>query len=166
MAVSTDVVFNVKTGVKGSAMSNLRQTIQDHAAHFAEAVVQALRGASLEELMSITGGRAVPRSVLGRGSATAGARGGRLGRRSPEDIHRTLGQIVAVLAQHPEGLRAEQLKAALQLDKRELPRPLAEGLGAGTLRKEGNKRATTYFLSAGGDDKSRPWKRSKRASKK
>lgn len=75
---------------------------------------------------------------------------GRLGRRSPADIARTLENIVAVLAAHPEGLRAEQIKAALSLDTREVPRPIAEGLKSGVLKKSGQKRATVYTVGAGG----------------
>jgi hypothetical protein len=53
-----------------------------------------------------------------------------------------------VLEKHPEGLRAEQIRTVLQLDRRAVPRPLADGLVSGALRKEGNKRATTYFAAA------------------
>ena len=135
-------------------MSKLRATIEAQAMQFASAIVQALRGASLEELMTISGGggRIVSRggSSMARTSGTGAAKkNGRLGRRSAEEIAKTLGQIVAVLAQHPEGLRAEQIKAALQLDKREMPRPIAEGLKTGALKKSGQKRATIYKAGSG-----------------
>ncbi|MBN9162848.1 MAG: hypothetical protein BGO98_46685 [Myxococcales bacterium 68-20] len=141
-------------------MSTLRQTIEAHAHEFAAAIVQALRGASLDELVSITGGQATaPRAPRAKtnGATTAAPevakkvskKAGRLGRRSADDIARTLEQIVAVLAKHPEGLRAEQIKAALNLDTREVPRPLAEGLNSGALTKSGQKRATTYFAGGG-----------------
>jgi hypothetical protein len=45
----------------------------------------------------------------------------------------------------PKGLRAEQLQAKLGIDKRELPRPVQEGLSSKRLIKKGKKRATTYF---------------------
>jgi len=140
-------------------MSTLRQTIEAHAVQFASAIVQALRGASLDELMTIAGGQtgAPPRGrPRGRRAAkTNGAspkatnNAGRLGRRSADEIGRTLDKIVAVLSQHPEGLRAEQIKAALQLDKRELPKPIAAGLQSGVLKKSGQKRATIYTLGTG-----------------
>ena len=132
-------------------MSTLRQTIETQAIQFAQAIVQALRSASLDELVSITGSQ----TTVTRGSKPAVAssapkkKGGRLGRRSPEDITRTLENIVAVLAAHPEGLRAEQLKAALNLDTREVPRPIAEGLKSGALKKSGQKRATVYTVGSG-----------------
>ena len=44
-----------------------------------------------------------------------------------------------------KGLRAEEIRAALKLDRRELPRVLHEGLAKKKLRSRGAKRATTYF---------------------
>jgi hypothetical protein len=141
-------------------MSTLRQTIEDHANQFATAIVQALRSASLEELLTITGGgdrvsRGAPTRPSGgspvkvRPSGGSPGKAGRLGRRTAEDITRTLGQIVSVLEKHPEGLRAEQIKEALQLDKREMPKPIAEGLKNGALKKTGQKRATVYTAGSG-----------------
>ncbi|OJY16260.1 MAG: hypothetical protein BGO98_40415 [Myxococcales bacterium 68-20] len=143
-------------------MSNLQQTIEAHAQKFALALVDALRSASLDELASVTGGltAAAPsraaRSEKTNGATTAAPKvtkkvskkAGRLGRRSPDDIAKTLDQIVAVVAKHAEGLRAEQIKAALNLDTREMPRPLAEGLKSGVLKKSGQKRATVYTAGA------------------
>jgi len=140
-------------------MSKLRQVIEDEARRFAATIVQALRSASLDEVMRVSGagggGRrtaraAAPETANGAASRVPARRGGRLGRRSAEDIDRTLEQIVSVLAHHPEGLRSEQIQAALQLDRRELPKPLALGVAAGRIAKEGQKRATTYTL--GGED--------------
>jgi hypothetical protein len=143
-------------------MSTLRQTIETQAAQFAEAIVHALRTASLDELMTISGGSLRNGAVV----KPAKFRGGRLGRRSVSDINQTLTQIVGVLAQHPEGLRAEQIRAALQLDTREVPRPIAEGLKSGALKKEGNKRATTYFVASGAAGTARTNKRTKRPAQK
>ena len=58
--------------------------------------------------------------------------------------------IVAVLQQHPEGLRAEQIREALACQAKELPRPLADAISAGRISKSGQKRATTYFIAAEG----------------
>ena len=82
-------------------------------------------------------------------SAPAASSGGRLGRRSVEDIGRVVEDIVSLLGQHPEGLRSEQLRSSLRLDAKELPRPLQDGLNAGTITKVGQKRATTYFAGKG-----------------
>jgi len=143
-------------------MSTLHQTIQNQAVQFAEAIVQALRGASLDELVGFTGGAAPqartapsPRAAAKPRIAVAAApkaraTGGRLGRRSAEDISNTLEQIVSVLSQSSEGLRSEQIQSALGLDKREMPRPLAEGLKSGVISKMGQKRSTTYYAGKRG----------------
>jgi len=129
----------------------LRQTIEAHAQKFAVALIDALRSASLDELASVTGGLAAAAPARApRGAKTTEAapkatkKAGRLGRRSPDDIAQTLESIVALVAKHADGLRAEQIKAALNLDKREMPKPIAEGLKSGVLKKSGNKRATVY----------------------
>jgi hypothetical protein len=154
-------------------MSNLRQTIEEQAVQFAQTIVQAMRSASLDELIAITGGGnriASPRTAAPSTTAIASPkrgpriRNGRLGRRSAADIARTLDQIVSVLGKHPEGLRAEQIKAALQIDKREMPRPIAEGLSSGVLKKSGNKRATVYTV--GGAAGAAPKKAGKKPGKK
>ena len=56
--------------------------------------------------------------------------------------------IVGALAKSSTGMRSEQLRAALGVQSKELPRPLAEALSSGRVTKTGQKRATTYF--AGG----------------
>jgi hypothetical protein len=43
------------------------------------------------------------------------------------------------------GLRAEQIRAALKLDVREMPRVLKEGLVTKNLTSKGKRRGTTYF---------------------
>jgi hypothetical protein len=182
-------------------MSTLKSTIESLAAQFATSILGALRSASIDEVMSLTGKRA---SAAASGSAASGAaapakrgpgrpkkaasaaqaapvasapkkRGrpagsgnnssnnhshkasaaskktasGRLARRSAEDIGSVVESIVSLLEQHSEGLRAEQIRGALGLDAKELPRPLADGLAAGTITKTGQKRATTYFAGQG-----------------
>lgn len=118
------------------------------AAKFAQDIIQALRGASIDDLVGVTANGARP-SRMGATSATASpTKGGRLGRRSLGDIQQTLNQIVALLGNHPEGLRAEQIRSSLGLDVREIPRPIAEGLSSGVLSKSGQKRATTYTVGA------------------
>ncbi len=132
----------------------LRQTIEAHAQKFALALIDALRSASLDELASVTGGLAAPAPSRAARAKTNGStveaapkvskKAGRLGRRTADDIAQTLDSIVALVAKHAEGLRAEQIKAALNLDTREMPRPIAEGLKSGVLKKSGQKRATVY----------------------
>lgn len=75
----------------------------------------------------------------GKGKGKAG----RLARRSLEAIQAELATVVALLKKKP-GLHSEEIRDALKLDKRALPRTLAEGLKTRALKKKGSKRATTY----------------------
>lgn len=137
--------------------ASLRDTIQQLATTFAAGVLDAIRGSSLEEILVETSG--APRRGRGRPagarSVTRGAparveRSRRLGRRSPGALEDVVNRIVGLLSEHPEGLRAEQIKAELDLPARELPRPIAKALAAKRVRKEGRKRATRYFARGRG----------------
>jgi hypothetical protein len=141
-------------------MSTLRQTLNELAASFASEVFEAIRGASLEDLLGPSAGNgrralSAVRALAGDGAA-AGAprarrgRGGRLARRSSGDIEQVIDGIVGLLRQNPRGLRAEQIRQKLGMEAKELPRPLKEGLEGGKLSKVGQKRATTYFAKGAG----------------
>jgi len=139
-------------------MTTLRNTIETLASQFAANVIAALRGVSIEELVDVSkGGRTPggggarrgrpPRAASGASGPAPARRGkgGRLGRRSPNEIGKMVDAIVELLGKHPKGLRSEQIRDALGVQRKELPRPLADGLTAGRLSKQGQKRATTYF---------------------
>jgi hypothetical protein len=142
-------------------MSNLKSTIEDLASDFALSIIGALRAASSDELTNVAGlrrrGRA--KAALIEGGSRKRGRGGRLGRRSTEDIGRMVDSIVELLGKHDEGLRAEQIREALGVQAKELPRPLSDALSAGRIRKDGQKRATTYFLHGDGSASATPKKR-------
>jgi hypothetical protein len=133
-------------------MSNLHARLNDLATSFADAVLAAIRTASLDEL---TGGRATANGRRAGGGAVASGGGqretlkkasGRLPRRSPEDIAQTLELVVAAVKKTKDkGMRAEEIRKELQLDVREVPRVLKEGVAKKRLRSKGQKRATTYF---------------------
>ena len=59
-------------------------------------------------------------------------------------------RIHDLLQKSSGGLRAEQIREALGVEAKELPRPLADGLSSGRFTKTGQKRATTYFAGSGG----------------
>jgi hypothetical protein len=77
-----------------------------------------------------------------RAATTAKFVGGRLARRSSEDIEKTLGLVVAALRAGP--MKAEAIKASLGLDRKELPLVLKLGLKTKSLKKRGQKRGTLY----------------------
>jgi|SRR5579863_2299964 hypothetical protein len=137
--------------------TTLRSTLASLADDFAGAVLAAIRGASLAELVAESGG--APRRGPGRPRGSSMTRAtatharastpvrkpsGRLPRRSPAEIAKALGTIVALLKGKKAGLRSEQIRDALKLDKRELPRVLGEGLKTKKLKSKGQKRATVY----------------------
>jgi hypothetical protein len=155
-------------------MVTLRDKLSTLAADFAASVFSAIRGASLEDLLAESsvarGGRSArPR---GRTKATATAprasaatatraaapvaasapkgraKGGRLPRRSPAEVDKTLGLVVAALkSTKAKGMRSEEIQKHLKLDKRELPRVLKTGLQKKALRSKGQKRSTVYFVA-------------------
>lgn len=90
-----------------------------------------------------------PAAKAPKAAAKAPKSSGRLARRSMADIGNVVSDIVSLLGQHPEGLRSEQIRSALGLQAKELPRPIQDGLDAGSITKVGQKRATTYFAGKG-----------------
>jgi hypothetical protein len=138
--------------------NSLRAHLSDLASSFANAVIDAIRGASIDELVADHGGArrapgrprsapaAKPAPVAGAAARSSKPKG-RLARRSPADIAKTLGRVVTLLKSKKAGLRSEQIQAALGLDRREVPRVLKEGLTKKQLRSKGQKRATVYSVS-------------------
>ncbi len=130
--------------------TNLRAQLSAFADTFANSVLAAIRSASIEDLLAESGG--APRRGPGRprrGTGTGGpkakrTKGGRLARRSTEDIGKTLAQVLALLKKSKTGLRSEEIRKALNLDVREVPRVLREGLAKKALKSKGQKRATVY----------------------
>ena len=127
-------------------MRTLHAQLNDLANTFAASVLLAVRRVPLEDLLGETGRerRSAPRGPQ-RAPAAARSKGGRLARRSLEDIAKTLASIVSLLKGKKAGLRSEQIRAALKLDKREMPRVLKMGLAKKAARSKGKKRSTTYF---------------------
>jgi hypothetical protein len=146
-------------------MSNLRSTIERLSAQFAASVIDALRSVSIEEIYAVTrggAGRARGRDSGGETGARRLRPSGRLNRRTQGDIQRMTDAIAELLQKSPEGLRAEQIREALGVEAKELPRPLADGVTAGRIKKSGQKRATTYFLAGDGASPKRPRRTAKK----
>jgi hypothetical protein len=144
----------------------LRSTIADLASAFAASVVTAIRGASLEDILAVSNsaagahvprrGPGRPRKVVTTGAAPApaaksaprkaakGKKAGRLRRRSPGDIAKALDAVVGLVKSKKAGLRSEQIRKALHMQAKEMPRVLKEGLTKKLLKSKGRKRSTTY----------------------
>jgi hypothetical protein len=130
--------------------TSLQSKIQDLAEEFANSILEAIVSSPLEEVLG-SGGAGKKLAPTGGGGSKPAKRAssGRLARRSDEDIAGVVEGIVALLKDAPEGLRAEDIREALSLEAKELPRPIAEALRQKLISKSGNKRATTYTLRAG-----------------
>lgn len=124
----------------------LRTQLNELAKSFTEGVLAAIRTASIEDLLAESGGGGRrSRDEGGGGQPDPLRKGGRLARRSHEQIVATLAKVVAaVRATRGQGLRAEDIRKQLGLDVREVPRVLKEGLRTKKLKTKGRKRATTY----------------------
>jgi hypothetical protein len=146
----------------------LRSSIQQLASTFAAAVVSAIRGANLDDILSLAesgGGSessaptrsrtrrttaktkaapAAPAAAAASQGAARKSKGGRLRRRSADDIAKALAQVVSLVKTKKGGLRAEQIRATLKMESKEMPRILKEGLGKKVLKSRGQKRSTTY----------------------
>jgi hypothetical protein len=136
------------------APMSLRSQLDALACSFASAVVEAIRGASLHELVGheIGNGRSsriAPPGGDGQPDPLSApkkrGKNGRLPRRSAEEIATTLNKIVLLVKTHKAGMRAEEIRSKLGMESREMPRILKEGLAKKKLSSKGNKRATTYF---------------------
>jgi hypothetical protein len=133
-------------------MSSLRTSLHELASSFTDSVLHAIRGASLEELLDESGGSArrgpgrPPKAngIPATSVAPRARKSGRLKRRSIEDITKALDQVVALVKKSKNGLRAEQIRASLKMQSKEMPRVLKEGLDKKKLKSKGQKRSTTY----------------------
>jgi len=137
-------------------MSTIQSQLEVLASRFTDEVMRALRTASLEELLAGKPGRAVGGGVRTRGGggqpdplATPGKKrgnGARLPRRSQEEIAKALDKIVLLVKTHKNGMRAEEIRAKLGMEPKEMPRILKLGVSTKKLASKGQKRATTYFV--------------------
>jgi predicted HTH transcriptional regulator len=117
---------------------NLKPQIEKLSNEFAESLL-ALFQQALGEF--VTGGASAQRGA--KTVARPAARAGRI-RRSEADLAQLSDKIVALVSKHPTGLRAEQIRASLGIEKKDIERPIKDALASGRLSKTGEKRATTY----------------------
>jgi hypothetical protein len=139
---------------------NLSEKIKQLAATFADAVSEVVETEMRDRMtnalsaLGATGGSGDTEVRRGRPAKTpkTGKKAkseGRLPRRSLEEIQAVVADVVKLVAKHPDGLRSEIIRAELDLDVREVPRVLKEGVAMGALKSHGQKRATVYFAGKG-----------------
>jgi len=159
---------------------SLSNKLNQLAASFAKSVLDAIRGEKLEEIVaelgssdiivipdvkaakSVKSAQVAPKKQNApapkKTAAPAKKSSGRLARRSDEDIASMADAIAKLCAKHPDGLRAEQIRVELDVDAKEMPRPIKYALDNGMLRTTGQKRATTYFAKGAKGSKAAPSK--------
>jgi len=83
--------------------------------------------------------------------ANGGTKNGRTatsGRKTPKAVNRNLERVQATLSARKEPMRAEHLRSELNLPKPQMSKALHHGVETGVLRTCGQKRGTTYELTA------------------
>jgi hypothetical protein len=146
-SAASSVDCALRVALFSRVMPTLRSNLTDLAHSFADSVLDAIRSASLEELL----GEATSKRGAGRppklGPMRSSRSTGRLSRRSLEEITKTLDKVVLLVKTKKDGLRAEEIRAALGMQSKEMPRILKEGLEKKRLKAKGRKRATRYFAA-------------------
>lgn len=84
------------------------------------------------------------------------------GKRSPDEISQMADTLLDYIGKNP-GQRMESIARALDSSTQELTLPIKKLILGGRLRTEGQKRATSYFLSQPGDDNGAGKRRRKKA---
>ncbi|WP_394846039.1 hypothetical protein LZC95_01075 [Pendulispora brunnea] len=141
---------NVEMNYSKRMSKNLQAAIRQLAENFAEGLLQAARSASLEEILNGDAGGAARRSP-GRPRKTATkiepvvAKRGRPAKRGGASADASLDRLVDVLRRNPKGLRSEELRAQLKLEKIPFRQAAAKALEANLITRTGEKRSTTFY---------------------
>jgi hypothetical protein len=152
--------------------TTIEQTIQELASQFVHSVLQALSGASLQELSALAGdnggwrrgsssssgargrgrgrGRAAAAPVAAKEPAGGrGRRGGRRHRRSSEDVSDLAEKVSQFVRESNGNVAVSDIAKGLGVSTQDITRPVAIALSAGKIYKEGEKRLTRYFAAEG-----------------
>jgi hypothetical protein len=130
-------------------MGEFNETNRKLAEAFAEGVLDAIRNATLEEII---GTRESPTTSRTQPSAKRPlARRGRPGRPPSPSIAAAIADVtkrmIGVLQKHPNGLRAERLRAELGIPREKMTAAVHAALESKQITKRGERRATTYLLT-------------------
>lgn len=123
----------------------LKTTIESLAQEFAVGVLAAIRTASLQDILAETGAKNGHVSFSGTSKATGKGARVALPTGKGKSSGDTVSAITSLLSSNPTGLRAEQIRTHLKIDKPTVTKALTQALASGSVKKQGQKRATTYF---------------------
>jgi hypothetical protein len=134
---------------------DINRQIEQRIQAFASELNDLVRAAALQAVADALGGKA-PSISAGPGpssraprAARGGADDGGGGRRSSAQLSNTMDTIRDFIAQNP-GSRMEQISKGVGRTTPQLRLPINKLLAQGAIRKRGEKRATEYFVGAGG----------------
>lgn len=68
-------------------------------------------------------------------------------RRSADDLSQAGDEVIKLLSANKNGLRVEEINKALGTSTKELMRPIQKLLNEGKIKKQGERRATTYYVA-------------------
>ena len=123
---------------------DVQAAIRERAAEFADKLLETIGSASLSDIVSST-----TRAELQLPPHRASRQKHRKGeRRSAAEIDDLAKEIVDLCKKHPGGIKAEEMRAVLKVENRELQRPIFLLLKRGNVKKTGQKRSTLYFAAA------------------
>jgi hypothetical protein len=142
-------------------MSDFQSQINKLVGEFVTQVTALARQAAMDTLTTALGAAAAKRKggaagpslampALGAGRIAPAGGGKRTkGAKRPQaEIESTQQAVLEFIAKNP-GLRIEQINKELGTQTRDLQLPLRKLIAAGSIRTEGEKRATTYYAGEG-----------------
>lgn len=124
--------------------SSIREIAATFAEQFADQIIQLVQTASMAEVFGkpATGGAATAAAPV---KSAPPQRRAKRGRRAAAADTNTLPAIIELLKKSSEGMRSEQLRDALSIDKATATKALTAGLADKSITKKGTRRATRYF---------------------
>jgi hypothetical protein len=131
-------------------MSDFQNEMNRTVQGFVAQITELARRAALDTLESAFGGRGGGRGAANGIAAVAALgrlgrpRGGRSGKRTPEDLEALSQRFGAFVKANP-GLRIEQINKQLGTTTKDLALPIRKLISEGALSTKGQKRSTTYF---------------------
>jgi len=125
-------------------VAELRDLVRQAALEAVTEVLEAPSDRRSSRRPSSGGGKkAAPRRAVGKKRAASRKRKG--GRRSADDIAEQAEAVKRFIDDNPDGVRADQIAAALGIDTGELVLPVKKLLSDKAVKRTGQRRATRYF---------------------
>lgn len=146
-------------------MNPIHETVEALSLQFADAVMKAVREMTLSAVHATMGtaDKSATATKASAKSAPKTKRGGKRIRRGADEIAAVVASVVATIKKSGKnGIRAENIRAALGIAHKDLMKPIADALRQKLISKRGRRRATTYFAGSAKSVKAAPAKTTKK----